>query len=214
MPALIDVGGQRLEPRLWALLRDAYAAAGEPVDHLVVVQGSYSSGVAASGGTHARNGACDLRTWNLTAATRAQLCRALVVELRKRGLCAWYRDREHGGFDPHIHCIDRYADDLSPQAAWQVEQYDVGRDGLASAGLDYHPRPAQHPWKPPAPPIHDQEDDVLVIRNASSQEASLLSGSLVTRLKDPRSITKLQAAGVKVVDLPAVDYNQLAAEGD
>lgn len=140
-----------LTARVWALLEDAYKAAGIPVSDLVVTQGSWHHG-SQSGSTHDGGGAFDLRVWNIPA----HLHEALVVELRKRDVCAWKRDAAHGGFSPHIHGIVRDEAALSSGAAWQVRDYDNGGNGLqgASAGKDYHPRPAQHPfhYAPPPPP--------------------------------------------------------------
>jgi hypothetical protein len=136
--------GERLEPIFWALLEDAYAEVALDRSYLVVVQGSYTGDVTASGSTHDRNGAADLRVWNLPARVRRDNCEALVVALRRRGCCAWYRDQAHGGMDPHIHVIRRHAADLSTGARSQVASYDRGKDGLASNGPDYHFRPIQH----------------------------------------------------------------------
>jgi len=142
-------GPVTLTARVWALLRDAYKAAGLPDTALVVTQGSWHHG-AQSGSTHDGGGAFDLRVWNLPAAK----VEPLVVELRRRNVCAWKRDAAHGGFQPHIHGIVRDEADLSRGARDQVVSYDRGRDGLSAAGPDYHPRPAQHPFvyaQPPAP---------------------------------------------------------------
>ena len=144
-------GPVTLTARVWALLRDAYKAAGLKETDLVVTQGSWHHG-SLSGSTHDGGGAFDLRVWNIPAAK----VEPLVVELRKRNVCAWKRDKVHGGFDPHIHGIVRDEAGLASGAAWQVADYDRGNNGLqgASAGKDYHPRPAQRPFvygPPPAP---------------------------------------------------------------
>lgn len=131
-------GTVELTAREWALLADAYASVGLKPTDLVVTQGSWHHGVA-SGSTHDGGGAFDLRTWNLPA----DKLEPLVVALRRRGVCAWKRDKDHGGFDPHIHGIDRYEPGLSSGARWQVAEYDAGRDGLDARGRDYHPRPEQ-----------------------------------------------------------------------
>ncbi len=138
--------GETLTRRVWALLADAEAAAGLEPGTLVVTQGSWSAG-SLSGSTHLGGGAFDLRTWNLPAAK----VEPLVVELRRRNVCAWLRDRQHGGFDPHIHGIVRDEPGLSSGARWQVQQYDLGRNGLSNLGRDYHPRPTQHHWEPDMP---------------------------------------------------------------
>lgn len=142
-------GAVVLTARVWALLADAEKAVGLKAGTLVVTQGSWHHG-AQSGSTHDGGGAFDLRVWNIPAAK----VEPLVVELRKRNVCAWKRDNQHGGFDPHIHGIVRDEADLSRGAAFQVREYDAGRDGLAAGGKDYHARPPQHPFiygTPPAP---------------------------------------------------------------
>lgn len=135
----------------WAILADAYKAVGLEETDCVVTQGSWHKGTQ-SGTTHNGAGAGDQRVWNIPAPK----VEPLVVELRKRGLCAWKRDKAHGGFDPHIHWVNRYEfDALASGAQWQVRDYDRGGNGLqgAAAGKDYHPRPVQHPfaYRKPAP---------------------------------------------------------------
>lgn len=137
-----------LTARVWALLADAYKAVGLPESSCVVTQGSWHKG-ALSGTTHNGGGSFDLRVWNIPAAK----LEPLVVALRARNVCAWKRDQAHGGFAPHIHGIVRDEAGLSSGAAFQVREYDAGRDGLSSGGKDYHARPAQHPYiygQPPA----------------------------------------------------------------
>lgn len=135
--------GETLTRRVWALLADAEAAAGIPPGTLVVTQGSWSAG-SLSGSTHLGGGAFDLRTWNLHSGK----VEPLVVELRRRNVCAWLRDRQHGGFDPHVHGIVRDEPGLSSGARWQVAEYDAGHDGLSRRGRDYHDRPTQRPFDP------------------------------------------------------------------
>jgi len=142
-------GPVTLTARVWALLADAEKAVGLKPGTIVVTQGSWHHG-AQSGSTHDGGGAFDLRVWNLPAAK----VEPLVVELRKRDVCAWKRDKAHGGFDPHIHGIVRDEAGLSQGARDQVRDYDRGLDGLSAGGKDYHPRPPQHPFvygDPPAP---------------------------------------------------------------
>jgi hypothetical protein len=135
------------------LIEDAGKAA-EVATH--VVQGSWSSSVGASAGTHSGGGAFDLRSRDYT---RGQALR-LVDELRRRNVCAWWRTAEFGwAGDPHIHGIVRDEPGLSPAAAQQVRDYDRGRNGLASHAPDPFPRPPQSPFQPggPAMPL-DQND--------------------------------------------------------
>lgn len=96
-------------------------------------------GAPDSAGYHDFGGTFDLRVWDRTAVEVARMIRVL----RNNGCVAWLRNREHGGFsDPHIHFVMAGEPNLSSGAAWQVSEYRAGRDGLASRGSDYHPRPS------------------------------------------------------------------------
>lgn len=145
--------GQRLSARAWALIEDAAAEAGIAPGVAWVSQGGYKGvggGASVSGSTHDQGDVFDLRVWNL----RPQQVEPLVVALRRRNGCAWLRDAAHGwtSTGPHIHCVLRdSADGLSAGARWQVQQYDLGRNGLSNLGKDYHPRPTQHHWEPDMP---------------------------------------------------------------
>lgn len=102
---------------------------------LTIVQGSYrgGQGAAASAGTHDGGGVIDIRTWDQPDPQQ------MVRVLRECGFIAWYRTRAQG-FDPHIHAIDYGNPALSPSAAHQVREWEAGRNGLASRGLDDGPR--------------------------------------------------------------------------
>ena len=132
-----SVNGQKLAGRLNLLL----SLAGRDLDESLlsrVVQGSYNAGgVSASAGTHDRGGAVDLsvRGWSYDRITE------VLTTLRRRGLIAWYR-HEGQGFTPHIHGIDRGANDLSTGAAEQVRRFDLGENGLALRQRDDGPRVA------------------------------------------------------------------------
>lgn len=101
-------------------------------------QGSWSTGVAASAGSHDGAGACDLSTSHLTTDQRIALVRAL----KNAGLCAWYRT-EAQGFDPHVHVLDKVKVGMAPLAKWQVDQFAAGRTGLSTNAKDptYRPSP-------------------------------------------------------------------------
>jgi hypothetical protein len=139
----VTVNGERLSARVHALILDAAQAAGiDPAD-VVVIQGSRSS-AEASGGTHAGEGAFDLRTWNLPQ----HLLVRFVVELRKRNVCAWLRTPAYGwpasAGGPHIHGLVRDEAGLSAPALRQIALYDRGLNGLVSNAKDPFPRPTQH----------------------------------------------------------------------
>ncbi len=102
-------------------------------------QGSWSSSVNASAGTHEGAGVVDFRTWHMTPQQRAYMVRCL----KDVGQAAWYRTTEQG-FDPHVHVCDRVTTNMAPAAVWQVKQFDLGRTGLASNRKDptYRPSPS------------------------------------------------------------------------
>lgn len=66
--------------------------------------------------------------------------------------------------------------------------------------------------RPTTPPTDEGNDLMLILRNVSTEAHALLSGSLATVLEDSRSVSNLKAAGVPVVNMPAVDYNRIVSE--
>lgn len=195
----ITRNGQTLTARVWQLLDDAFAAAGYP-GRVEVSQGSYKAGhgASASGSTHDAAGAADLRVVNLPSSARANLCQAIVVELRKRGGCAWYRDEAHGGMAPHIHVVVRDESPLSSGAAQQVRDYDAGRNGLSNKGPDYHPRPAWAPYVyPPVPslPPHPITEDSPMLVRALTGSWWLLTGGHLTSI-DGNTANNARAGGI------------------
>lgn len=114
----------------------------------VITQGAWMSkaggGAAASAGYHDAGGCLDLRVWNLTPAQQERTIRTL----RAMGAAAWLRDQRHG-MEPHIHLVLGSDADLAEGAALQWADYRAGRDGLSSAGPDYHWRPNPLVLTPP-----------------------------------------------------------------
>lgn len=143
MVAVTLANGSSLSSRVLALVEDAAGASLIKPGQCTVTKGSFVPRDAVSGDTHAGDGAGDIRVWNLTT----QQVLTLVNELRKRNCAAWLRDKAHGGFDPHIHFIVKDQPGLSGGALWQVREYDLAHDGLSDRGPDYHPRPAQTPFR-------------------------------------------------------------------
>lgn len=97
-------------------------------------QGSYSTGVGASAGTHAGGGAVDLSVHDLTDWQIG----LVVFLLRRVGIAAWHRLPSEGNWAEHIHGINVTAPDLSAAAKSQVAQYKKGTNGLANHGPDRH----------------------------------------------------------------------------
>lgn len=87
-----------------------------------ITQGSYSTRVAASGGTHSGGGAMDTngpRGWS--AAVRA---------LRAAGFAAWHRTPSQGPWNDHIHSIALGDSSASPSAKRQMASFRRGGSGL------------------------------------------------------------------------------------
>jgi hypothetical protein len=117
---------------------------------IVITQGAFMTlaggGAKDSAGYHDKGGTFDLRVWNLEEDEVA----VLVDELRESGAAAWLRNTQHGGFeDPHIHFVLGTDQPLSAGASHQWDDYKAGRDGLATDGPDYHPRPKPLVLTPP-----------------------------------------------------------------
>jgi len=126
----VSYRGGRMNVRTQVMLRRAelYWKGGAKFS---VTQGSYSTGVAASAGTHDGGGALDL---SVRGKSSAQV-RQMVKALRQAGFAAWSRGPADG-FSPHIHAIaigDRQA---APLAKQQVQSYFAGRNGLSGNGID------------------------------------------------------------------------------
>lgn len=199
-------GPVTLSSRVWALLEDAYAAAGlDPSTYLVVTQGSWSDG-SLSGSTHSGGGAFDLRTWNLPERVRRDLCRELVVPLRERcGLAVWFRDETHGGFAPHIHGIVRDEPELGSGAAWQVSDADAGRNGLSGSanGPDYHPRPAYRGFTYPRT-LTERDGRMIFRTHADSKPDGQGVGAGQHYLVLPNGSAVLMQSGYVAEGLPVV----------
>ena len=88
-------------------------------------QGSFSSSVGASAGTHSGGGAADVGPPTMDT----------VGAMRASGFAAWLRTRKEG-FSPHVHGIAVGDPTVSPQARDQVSQFFAGKNGLADKGPD------------------------------------------------------------------------------
>ena len=144
----VDSGGYR-PVRMTPVFRDVWERVCAELGFTpVITQGGHMGDLAAklSGPTHDGD-ALDLRVWNLTQSQ----VEATVRVLRKYGIAAWLRNKQHGGFtDPHIHAIPGAWASPSPSALAQWNSCRAGRDGLRSNAADYHPYPlATTPPKAP-----------------------------------------------------------------
>ena len=99
---------------------------------LTVTQGSWSTSVGASAGTHAGGGVVDLKpTTNPTKAVKA---------LRECGFAAWHRKPGQGPWPSHIHAVLINNTQAAASAKRQVVAYEGGLNGLANGGPDDGPK--------------------------------------------------------------------------
>jgi hypothetical protein len=120
-----EVNGETINQRTLAMLAHAQELYGGELDLTGhgITQGSYSSAVAASFGTHSGGGAVDLSV--LRQGTYTVLwddIEPLLRALRAAGFAAWLR--EYGELHPdspiHIHAIAIGDQELSPDAEEQL----------------------------------------------------------------------------------------------
>ena len=88
-----------------------------------ITQGSWSTSVAASGGTHAGGGVMDTNDAGVGSA-RAQ------AALRRVGFAAWWRLASQGPWRPHMHSVALGDPTASPSAKRQMASFRAGRSGL------------------------------------------------------------------------------------
>ena len=112
------------------------AAAQEAGTEWRVLQGSFSHDVAASGSTHAGGGVVDI-------APADGDWEGAVTALRKIGFAAWVRNvpgHGYAGSGEHIHAVLMGDEQLSDQAAIQVQSYLNNDNGLDGSAPDDGPR--------------------------------------------------------------------------
>jgi phage-related protein len=123
-----NYGGVTVNRRTAAMLSNATKIAKTA---LSMTQGSYSTSVGASGGTHAGGGAVDL----------GPAKNGIVGALRASGFAAWLRTRAEGPWAPHIHGIAVGDPTASSAAKSQVRDFHRGLNGLAGGGKDTYKAP-------------------------------------------------------------------------
>jgi hypothetical protein len=128
--AATNLGGGRVSIQgklLDATTANIFQKAAAILGGLRLMQGSWSTSVAASGGTHAGAGAMDV------APNSATWDRAVSV-IRSLGAIAWHRTPAQGPWGHHIHSITPGVPGLSPAAQRQVASFRAGGNGLGMAG--------------------------------------------------------------------------------
>lgn len=115
--------------RLWQ-------ARGKHHKSIRLAQGSFSTSVGASAGTHDGDAVVDVRTTGvgLTAAETAALNKAL----KDAGFAAWIRD-SRDGMPPHIHACLIADPEMASGAKAQCVDFDKGLNGLRNRAKDRNP---------------------------------------------------------------------------
>jgi hypothetical protein len=104
-----------------------------------LTQGSFSTHVGASAGTHSGPGSFDMYTGAYTSEQKE----IIGMALREVGFASWRRRAIPGKWREHWHGIAMDTEGLPPVAARQVKSYLNGRDGLAGNREDPDPRPKE-----------------------------------------------------------------------
>jgi hypothetical protein len=132
VPAKVYFGGAYTDPTTVDLLRELQRVTGLAI---LLTQGSYSTSVTASGGTHDGGGVVDINVYGWTDSVIWDV----LHDSRCMGGVAWHRTPAQG-FAYHIHLLRADCADLSPSARAQNAQYLAGQNGLANRGPDDGPR--------------------------------------------------------------------------
>lgn len=121
-------GGANTDADTAAMLSELQRVTGLSI---LLTQGSYSTSVSASAGTHSGGGVVDLNLsgWDYPTIQR------VISAGRSMGGVGWYRTPAEG-FSYHVHMVRVDCADLAPAARAQVVQYYAGQNGLANHGPD------------------------------------------------------------------------------
>lgn len=136
-------GGKTVNQRTKVMLQTAekYAKMEGVNTPFTLTQGSYSTGVSASAGTHDGGGAGDI---SVAGMSRAQID-STVKAMRMAGFAAWYRTPAEG-FAVHIHFEAIGDKEISPSGGAQVTDLFAGKNGLANKGPDTAPASIGRPF--------------------------------------------------------------------
>jgi hypothetical protein len=138
----VRFGSKIVDRRTSEMLAEAerLAQAEDPtIKDFRLTQGSFSTHVGASAGTHAGPGSFDMYTRAYTTEQKE----IIGMALRTVGFASWRRRAIPGKWGEHWHGIAMDTEGLPPVAARQVKSYLNGRDGLRGNGKDPDPRPAE-----------------------------------------------------------------------
>ena len=194
--------GVRLDARSAAMMDEVCRLL--PLVSVRPTQGSWSTSVGASGGTHAGCGALDLHARTLPDSDVAELVHAL----RLVGFAAWDRTSSQGPWPRHVHAVamqpGRGRGCLSYSAFQQTRSYVIGRNGLANNAPDDGPR---GPWvgrtweqyqaAAVQPPDDEREDEDMLMVEADGRGVMLCSAGW-TRILRPEERDVFLSLGVRL----------------
>jgi hypothetical protein len=138
----VRFGSKIVDRRTSEMLAEAerLAQAEDPtINDFRLTQGSFSTHVGASAGTHSGPGSFDMYTGGYTPEQKE----IIGMALRTVGFASWRRRAIPGKWKEHWHGIAMDTEGLPPVAARQVKSYLNGRDGLVGNREDPDPRPKE-----------------------------------------------------------------------
>lgn len=136
----VSFGGETVDRRTAAMLKEAQRLANaedSSIGNLRLSQGSFSTAVSASAGTHNGSGTFDLSVRGYSERQKE----IIALALRQVGFASWRRFPNQGSWPEHIHGVAIGAEGLAPLASGQVRSYLDGRDGLRGGRRDTQDRP-------------------------------------------------------------------------
>lgn len=190
---------------------------------LAFSQGSYSSGVAASAGTHDGGGAVDVRCVGDSTSLKV----LKVHYLRAVGFAAWHRPYNWDGIGggEHIHCEEIGNPNLSSGAKSQITQWNNGTNGLAGSPRDTDSidvaagRPARI-TKPPVADVQPKNtpltlgDGMTIItypKGDGWKGDFVFNGVVLKHIPSAAAEAALKALGVPTKTLSTANFNALYA---
>lgn len=112
----IDLGGGKEIDWLTQAQLNVMQAMSKEHRTVTIVQGSYTSAVPASGGTHAGGGTIDVSPDDGDYVHT-------VADMRRAGFAAWHRDPSQGDWGHHIHAVSIFSKNAASGAKSQVQSY-------------------------------------------------------------------------------------------
>lgn len=188
---------------------------------VTVVQGEWmiknGGGATASAGYHDKRGCWDIRVWDLTS----EELRKVIHVSSKYGVQFWVRDAQHGGMDPHAHCVSCTGStrEMASGAVYQVASVARKGDGLIPEGNDYNAGLRAHPLVLKYDYYENERDDLAEedemkqedferVRSIVKSELAPLKKSIADRFanvaeRDAAFRNKLEAIEADVDNAPA-----------